>query len=390
MVTMINATIIIAKRAKHLAFFRQNVRRAQLSTRTVVGCRSLRAPASQQQGWQSSIVRYPTQNRWLSATRGGKRVGSSHGGGGGNGLPYYVWVPALGVTGLVGYAYFAFLDEVPISHRKRWIATSPRWERSLGDHEYNNLLTEFKRKGQILPPDHRASVTVKRVGTRIAKAAAKFASKHDMTNMSNSPYTYTVVRSDMANAFVLPNNHVFVFTGLFRYIQNEDDLAAVMGHEMAHNLARHAGERMSGGIVVNLLARLSLLIDPSGAIFTVFLPAAQLFRELPHSRTQETEADQIGVYLAAEACYDPRAAKRVFAAMKDGSKEIGGAPPEFLSTHPSHERRISNFDQWLPDAMKIYDGDAFGDGERCRQVREQMKKARKHAAIQAFMRELEP
>jgi len=266
-------------------------------------------------------------------------------------------------------------------------------ERQLGDDEYRKLLAHFRR--DILPPTHPASQTVHRVGSRIADAALDFCQQHNLHHMGDAkhprPFTYTVVRSDMANAFVLPGNHVFVMTGLFRYVQTEDDLAGVLGHEVAHNVARHAGEKISGSAVINFVARLSLLVDPSGFMFTLLLPATTLFRTLPHSRIQETEADEIGVHLAAKACYDPRACKRVFAAMKEGnpSGEKGkngrrSEPPEFLSTHPSHESRISNFDKWLPDAMSLYQSDF---GERCRRVRQDMEMARRHAAQQARIRE---
>jgi predicted Zn-dependent protease len=333
---------------------------------------------------------------------------------GGGGLPLYVWATVGGTTALFGYCYFFFLDEVPLTKRKRWIATSPLWERQLGDQEYAQLLQTFRK--DILPPNHRASVTVHRVGSRITQAAQDFSRDHHLNlaqaatttafksqsqapaqPQSQSPaqsqpqsqpqYTYTVVRSDTANAFVLPGNHIFVMTGLFRYVHDEDELAAVLGHEMAHNLARHAGEKISGSIVTNMLARLSLLLDPSGMLFTLMLPAASVFRELPNSRTQETEADQIGVHIAAHACYDPRAAKRVFANMKaadgstkEGKGDGGGGAPEFLSTHPSHDTRISNFDTWLPDAMKEFESDA---GVRCRHVRRDMALARQHAARSA-------
>ena len=93
---------------------------------------------------------------------------------------------------------------------------------------------------------------------------------------------------------------------------------AVLGHEQAHCLARHAGERVSGGFLTSILARFVLLLDPTGVLYALFVPAAALLRELPHSRDQEIEADHIGLYLAAEACYDPRAAKRVFGRMKAG------------------------------------------------------------------------
>jgi metalloendopeptidase OMA1, mitochondrial len=223
------------------------------------------------------------------------------------------------------------------------------------------------------------------VGQRIAAASIEFAERYKfVTNGAiakniNKPYTYTIIRSDMANAFVLPGNHVFVFTGLFRYIENEDELAIILGHEMAHNLARHMGEKLSGSFVLSLLARLSLLVDQSGVIMSLLLPALSLLRELPNSRTLEIEADHIGILLAADACYDPHAAKRVFAALKRG--ESGTAqPPEFLSTHPSHDTRMEKFDDWTPQAMKRY------TEHRCGDMREQMRRARQLAAIAATQR----
>jgi predicted Zn-dependent protease len=296
-----------------------------------------------------------------------------------NGLPTYIYVVGGVPIVLTGFLYYRYLDEAPLTHRQRWIATTPAWERQLGDDEYQKLLTQFH--GQILPKDHSASITVHRVGKRIAEAAQVFATQHGLT-YDTSNTTYTVVRSDMANAFVLPNNHVFVMTGLFQYAQNEDELAAVLGHEMAHNLARHVGEKVSGSLVMSLLARLSLLADPSGVLLTIFLPASNLLRDLPHARTQESEADQIGIHLAAQACYDPRAAKRVFQAMKDQESKTGQPPPEFLSTHPSHESRIVQFDQWLPEVMKTFRRDT---GE-CQRLRQEMQEARQMAALQQASR----
>ena len=228
-----------------------------------------------------------------------------------SGIPAYVWMPAVGFTGTLVYGYYAFLEEAPLTKRKRWIATSPAYEGQLGDQEYKQLLQQFR--SNVLPPQHRASQTVQRVGGRLVGAAQVFTQAHPTANLSPSPFTFTVVRSDMANAFVLPNNHVFVMTGLFQYVRDEDDLAAVLGHELAHNLARHAGEKMSGSLVVNIVARLLFLVDPSGFLSYLLLPAATLLHNLPNSRQAETEADRIGVFLAAQACYDPRAAKRVFA-----------------------------------------------------------------------------
>lgn len=301
-----------------------------------------------------------------------------------NGIPSYIWIFLGGCTTTLGITYYAYLDVVPITGRRRWIVTSPNLERQMGDQEYRNIIEQFR--SNILPQTHRASATVHRVGQRIATASIEFAkhhnfaSNHAVTTNIEKPYTFTVVRSEMANAFVLPGNHVFVFTGIFRYAQNEDELAIILGHEMAHNLARHVGEKMSGSFVLSLLARLSLLFDSSGVVMTLLLPTMTLIRELPNSRALEIEADHIGILLAAEACYDPRAATKVFAAMKQ-SESSSSQPPEFLSTHPSHHTRLEKFDEWTPEALERYNAI-----DRCGDVREQMKKARIHAAVTAAQR----
>lgn len=303
-----------------------------------------------------------------------------------NAIPPYIWIFVGGCTTAMGMTYYAYLDVVPITGRKRWIVTSPNWERQMGDQEYRHLMKQFR--ADILPSTHRASVTVQRVGQRIATASISFAQQHNFIPASNNNktttplYTFTVVRSDMANAFVLPGNHVFVFTGLFRYVQNEDELAIILGHEMAHNLARHVGEKMSSSLVLGILARLSLLFDSSGTIMTLLLPTMSLIRELPNSRTLEIEADHIGILLAAEACFDPRAATNVFAALQDGESRHA-QPPEFLSTHPSHHTRLEKFDEWTPVALERYHA-----SDRCRSVREQMKRARVQAAVTAAQRGL--
>lgn len=141
------------------------------------------------------------------------------GGGSIRGIPTYIWMSAAGLTGTLAYSYFAYLEEVPLTKRKRWIGTSEEMEQQLGDEEYRKLLLQFR--GNILPPTHPAAVTVQRVGSRIANASRNFAAEHPATSIAKVPYTYTVVRSNQANAFVLPNNHVFVLTGLFKYVKDE-------------------------------------------------------------------------------------------------------------------------------------------------------------------------
>lgn len=148
-------------------------------------------------------------------------------------------------------------------------------------------------------------------------------------------------RSDNANAFILPGGKVFVYSGILPITRNQDGLAAVLGHEIAHNLAQHHGERMSATIGPNiLLYGLIFLAAPvPGAFFAVQAFGGWLLDTLfgrPMSRKMESEADYIGLLLMAEACYDPREAVHFWARMEKASK-AGNAveSPEWMSTHPS-------------------------------------------------------
>jgi len=207
--------------------------------------------------------------------------------------------------------------------------------------------------------------------------ASKFAKENDLeTAFDTRKVTFTVVDSEDANAFVLPGNHVFFLTGMFKYAKTEDEIGCILGHEMAHNLARHQGEKMSSSLVVNAIAYLSLLIDPSGSFLTIFFPAAKLLSDLPNSRHQESEADKIGMYLAAGACYNPEALGRVFSRMhtagtKGKDKNLANKPPEFLSTHPSDVSRIKDMQKWLKEDKKIFD---MYDADRCRALRRELQR----------------
>jgi metalloendopeptidase OMA1, mitochondrial len=324
---------------------------------------AFRAPAATRRSFSRSAVEQPARSKQL-------QTGT---------IPNYVYVLGGSTALLMGVGYVSYLDKVPISGRRRWVVVSPSFESRLGHEEYQNLLQEYKY--DILPVNHPATTTLNRVGKRIAESSVKFATKHNVKEYlkiyEKSPFTFTVVRSDdTANAFVLPGNHVFLFTGLFRFVHDEDDLAAVLGHEVAHNVARHAAEKISGSFVTNLLAVTTLLVDPSGVLLKVFLPATAIFRQLPNSRTQEMEADRIGLIISADACYNPQAAKQLFVAMKESETTAVG-PPEFPSTHPSNDTRIGKFDSWIRDANA-----AMEEPDRCHAIRRQMAAARRQAAVE--------
>jgi predicted Zn-dependent protease len=224
-------------------------------------------------------------------------------------------------------------------------------EMAMGAQAYQEVLHDPK-----MPPsqDPREIEPVKRVAARIIEAAKK--SKYADT-ANKFEWEVTVIKDDKTmNAFALPGGKIAVYTGIFPVAKNEAGLAAILGHEVTHALARHGGERMSqgllaqGGVLIGSLVGAGYGIDPQitqlagGAL-------AQYGVILPYSRAHESEADHIGLLLAADAGYDPHEAVRVWQRMQEVSK---GQPPEFLSTHPGHETRIQQLETWMPEALTHY------------------------------------
>lgn len=166
-----------------------------------------------------------------------------------------------------------------------------------------------------------------------------------------------VFRDDSANAFALPGGKIGVHTGLLRVAQTPDQLAAVVGHEIGHVIAQHGNERVSENVVAQLgLAGVGLAMSEKNKNYSLIMGAlglgAQFGVLLPHSRTQESEADIIGLEIMAKAGFNPSESVTLWQNM---SKSTGGQPPEFMSTHPSHGTRIASLQQNIPNYMPLYE-----------------------------------
>jgi len=168
-----------------------------------------------------------------------------------------------------------------------------------------------------------------------------------------------VETNEQVNAYCMPGGKIMVFTGLIdKLMVSDDELAAVMGHEMSHALREHGRERMSlaaaqsGGVAI-IAALLSSSKNRAAANAGVQAAAmgSQLFFALPNSRTQEVEADRMGLELSARAGYDPNAAISLWQKMAQQSDK---KPPEFLSTHPSDENRMNDLRRLIPTVMPLY------------------------------------
>jgi metalloendopeptidase OMA1, mitochondrial len=232
----------------------------------------------------------------------------------------------------------------PYTGRRQLMLTSQGQENTLGYQAFSQIRHQYRPAKE---PQTNELVT--RVGKRIAEAA----------NRPDYRWEFVVFQDETPNAFCLPGGKVGIFTGILKYTKDEAGLATVISHEVAHALVRHAGERMSQGMMAQL-GSLGLGAALAGQSPYVASAAQQAYGLganvgvlLPYSRKQETEADEVGLILMAKAGYDPQAAVGFWQRMVEDSK--GKAkPPEFLSTHPADQRRIQDIERLIPGIKEKY------------------------------------
>ncbi|MDR4493509.1 MAG: M48 family metallopeptidase [Nitrospirales bacterium] len=245
-------------------------------------------------------------------------------------------------------------ETVPYTDRSQLVVVPQSQASQMGEQAFQQILSDPKIKQSQSPQEQEA---VQRVAERIIQAAreSKFAEDAKTFN-----WEVIVIKDDQTkNAFALPGGKIAVYTGIFPVAKNDAGLAAILGHEVVHALARHASERMSQEVLAQAgLTAAAVGLGASGAgpgVGQAAMAALGLGTRvgvlLPYSRTHESEADSIGLILAATAGYDPQEAVRVWQRMQQGGE---GAPQEFLSTHPSHETRIKRLTEAMPEALTIY------------------------------------
>ncbi len=222
-------------------------------------------------------------------------------------------------------------------------------------------LTEYASFLKTNPPagNHdQNTIMVKQIGNKIQQAVTKYMSQNKLSSrLAGYKWEFNLVNDPMINAWCMPGGKVVVYSGLLGVTQNENALAIVMGHEIAHAVARHGNERMSQGLVTQLggvalgVALQSKSAETQALFQTAYGVGSTVAVMLPYSRLHETEADKMGLIFAAMAGYDPREAPKFWQRM---SAKGGAKPPEILSTHPSDATRISDLNKFMPQAMKYY------------------------------------
>ena len=220
--------------------------------------------------------------------------------------------------------------------------------------QYKTFLSENK----ALSNSNNNAAMVSRVGSRIANAITKYYNNKGQSSvLEGYKWEFNTVESKDVNAWCMPGGKVVVYTGLLPVTQNETALAIVMGHEIAHAVAKHGNERMSQAMVQQMggtALEVALSQKPKQTkdlFMTSYGIGTQVGAMLPWSRNQETEADKFGLIFAAMAGYDPREAIPFWQRM---SAAGGAGQPEFLSTHPSDETRLKKLSQFMPEALKYY------------------------------------
>jgi len=245
---------------------------------------------------------------------------------------------------LAAAVFLGSCARVPVTGRRALHIIPDAQMSALADGSYRELIAQSK-----LSTDPEATAMVRRVGERIAAVANKPSYKWEF-NLIDEAKTQ--------NAFCMPGGKVAFYTGILPITQNEAGVAVVMGHEVAHAIAQHGGERMSQMLVANLgLVGLDIALQKkpqeTRQMSMMAMGLATNLGILKYSRSHESEADRIGLIYMAQAGYDPREAVAFWERMGAGSK--GKAPPEFISTHPSHATRIRDLQKWMPEALAKYE-----------------------------------
>jgi len=255
---------------------------------------------------------------------------------------------------LIGSIFLLSCATVPITGRKQLSIIPGTTMLSMSLQQYSEFLNSHK-----LSTDQKQTQMVKSVGARIQKAVEKYFIENNMSEeLENYSWEFNLVESKEVNAWCMPGGKVVVYTGILPITGDENGLAVVMGHEIAHAIAGHGNERMSQGLALQLggMAISTAMAKKPEATQQLWMSAfgigAQYGLMLPYSRLHENEADHLGMIFMAMAGYDPNTTVEFWKRM--AQEKQGKAPPEFMSTHPSDETRINNIRELIPEVMPYY------------------------------------
>lgn len=247
--------------------------------------------------------------------------------------------------------FLAACSSVPLTGRKQMLLVSDSEVLSSSLTQYSDYM-----KTATKSTSKNGSVMVTRVGKKIAAATEQYLKNNGLeSEIKNFSWEFNLVKDDQVNAFCMPGGKIVVYEGLMQLVDSDDELAVVVGHEVAHAVAKHSNERMSQQLMAQYGAQIigQALSNKSAAVQqignSVYGLGAQYGVMLPFSRKHESEADYMGLVFMTMAGYNPEVAVNFWQKMSAGKS---GATPEFMSTHPSDATRISDIQKYLPELEK--------------------------------------
>ena len=249
--------------------------------------------------------------------------------------------------------FFQTCSSVPLTGRSQLNMIPSSEMLTMSFQQYDEFLKENK-----LSTNTAEVNMVKQTGAKIQNAVERYMADNNLSSRLNGyKWEFNLVEDEQVNAWCMPGGKVVVYSGILPVTADEAGLAVVMGHEIAHAIAEHGNERMSQqllqqiGAVGLMVAMKDEPAQTQALWLTVYGVGTTVGVILPYSRTQESEADHLGLIFMSMAGYDPHIATAFWQRM---AKSGGATPPEFLSTHPSYDTRINNINSWIPEAMKYY------------------------------------
>ena len=247
--------------------------------------------------------------------------------------------------------FLAACSSVPLTGRKQMLLVSDSEVLSSSLTQYSDYM-----KTATKSTSKNGSAMVTRVGKKIAAATEQYLKNNGLeSEIKNFSWEFNLVKDDQVNAFCMPGGKIVVYEGLMQLVDSDDELAVVVGHEVAHAVAKHSNERMSQQLMAQYGAQIigQALSNKSAAVQqignSVYGLGAQYCVMLPFSRKHESEADYMGLVFMMMAGYNPEVAVNFWQKMSAGKS---GATPEFMSTHPSDATRISDIQKYLPELEK--------------------------------------
>ncbi|GAB3754361.1 M48 family metallopeptidase [Lysobacter olei] len=270
------------------------------------------------------------------------------------------WILIL-FAGYAAWQWFGSAKVDPYTGEKAHYGATPEEEVQLGAQAFQQVLGDAQAQGALLPANTEVSQQIRTIAQRLVARVPEVTTDMAAANQQQVPTSHqnfqwdvAVIQSDQANAFCLPGGKMAVYTGLIPVAQNQDAMAVVMGHEIAHALLRHGSQRMAQQKLVQMGQMAAGMavggMDPQQqqAVMAALGAGAQYGFILPYGRNHETQADEVGLMLAAAACFDPQQAIPLWERM--ASLGGGQQPPEFASTHPNPANRIQNLQSLMPQA----------------------------------------